>query len=188
MPKERLNVVVTRRLPAAVETRLKELFNVTLRDDDTPMTRQELVDAVRSADVLIPCITDKIDAGLIGQAGERLKLIANFGAGIDHVDVFENVENVAPETAEVSEVSGRRPSAGRRRRLSPARFAVARTDDDAYVNPRLLRLAARGRGRGRLARVARLGRRFRLVAPSRRRARDSRRRVLALERSRAFVS
>lgn len=87
MPKERLNVVVTRRLPAAVETRLKELFNVTLRDDDTPMTRQELVDAVRSADVLIPCITDKIDAGLIGQAGERLKLIANFGAGIDHVDV-----------------------------------------------------------------------------------------------------
>lgn len=87
MPKERLNVVVTRRLPAAVETRLKELFNVTLRDDDTPMTRQELVDAVRSADVLIPCITDRIDAGLIGQAGERLKLIANFGAGIDHVDV-----------------------------------------------------------------------------------------------------
>jgi len=87
MPKERLNVVVTRRLPAAVETRLKELFNVTLRDDDTPMTRQELVDSVRSADVLIPCITDKIDAGLIGQAGERLKLIANFGAGIDHVDV-----------------------------------------------------------------------------------------------------
>lgn len=87
MPKERLNVVVTRRLPAAVETRLEELFNVTLRDDDTPMTRQELVDAVRSADVLIPCITDKIDAGLIGQAGERLKLIANFGAGIDHVDV-----------------------------------------------------------------------------------------------------
>ena len=87
MPKERLNVVVTRRLPEAVETRLKELFNVTLRDDDTPMTRQELVDAVRSADVLIPCSTDKIDAGLIGQAGERLKLIANFGAGIDHVDV-----------------------------------------------------------------------------------------------------
>ncbi len=53
----------------------------------THLTRQELVDAVRSADVLIPCITDKIDAGLIGQAGERLKLIANFGAGIDHVDV-----------------------------------------------------------------------------------------------------
>jgi len=87
MPSERLNVVVTRRLPDAVETRLKELFNVTLRDDDTPMTREELVAAVQTADVLVPCITDKIDAGLIGQAGDRLKLIANFGAGIDHVDV-----------------------------------------------------------------------------------------------------
>jgi glyoxylate reductase len=87
MPKERLNVVVTRRLPSAVETRLKELFNVTLRDDDTPMTREELVNAVQLADVIIPCITDKIDAGLIGQAGPNLKLIANFGAGIDHVDV-----------------------------------------------------------------------------------------------------
>lgn len=87
MPSERLNVVVTRRLPDAVETRLKELFNVTLRDDDTPMTREELVAAVQTADVLVPCITDKIDAGLIGQAGDRLKLIASFGAGIDHVDV-----------------------------------------------------------------------------------------------------
>ena len=87
MRSERLNVVVTRRLPDAVETRLKELFNVTLRDDDTPMTREELVAAVQTADVLVPCITDKIDAGLIGQAGDRLKLIANFGAGIDHVDV-----------------------------------------------------------------------------------------------------
>jgi len=87
MPSERLNVVVTRRLPDAVETRLKELFNVTLRDDDTPMTREELVAAVQTADVLVPCITDKIDAGLVGQAGDRLKLIANFGAGIDHVDV-----------------------------------------------------------------------------------------------------
>jgi len=87
MPSERLNVVVTRRLPDAVETRLKELFNVRLRDDDTPITREELVVAVQTADVLVPCITDKIDAGLIGQAGDRLKLIANFGAGIDHVDV-----------------------------------------------------------------------------------------------------
>ena len=61
------------------------------------------------------------------------------------VDYPRDVENVAP--AEVSEVSGRRTSAERRRRLSPARFAVARTDDDdAYVNPRLLRLAALGRG------------------------------------------
>jgi glyoxylate reductase len=66
---------------------LKELFDVTLRDDDTPMSRAELVDAVKTCDVLVPTITDKIDAGLLGQAGENLKLIANFGAGIDHIDV-----------------------------------------------------------------------------------------------------
>jgi glyoxylate reductase len=87
MPSKRLSVVVTRRLPTAVETRLSELFDVRLRDDDTPMTRGELVDAVAEADVLVPTVTDTIDAGLIGQAGERLKLIANYGAGFDHIDV-----------------------------------------------------------------------------------------------------
>jgi glyoxylate reductase len=66
---------------------LKELFDVTLRDHDTPMSRAELVDAVKTCDILVPTITDKIDAGLLGQAGENLKLIANFGAGIDHIDV-----------------------------------------------------------------------------------------------------
>ena len=79
--------MLTRRLPEPVETRLKELFDVTLRDHDTPMSRAELVDAVKTCDVLVPTITDKIDAGLLGQAGENLKLIANFGAGIDHIDV-----------------------------------------------------------------------------------------------------
>jgi glyoxylate reductase len=83
----RTKVVLTRRLPEPVETRLKELFDVTLRDHDTPMSRAELVDAVKTCDVLVPTITDKIDAGLLGQAGENLKLIANFGAGIDHIDV-----------------------------------------------------------------------------------------------------
>lgn len=87
MPSKRLSVVVTRRLPEVVETRLSELFDVTLRSDDTPMTRGELVDAVQSADVLVPTVTDQIDAGLIGQAGDRLKLIANYGAGFDHIDV-----------------------------------------------------------------------------------------------------
>lgn len=87
MPTGRLSVVVTRRLPDPVETRLRELFDVTLRDDDTPMTREELVAAMKTADVLVPTITDAIDAGLIGQAGERLKLIANYGAGVDHIDV-----------------------------------------------------------------------------------------------------
>ncbi|MEM5543735.1 D-glycerate dehydrogenase [Sulfitobacter sp. AS92] len=87
MSKKRLSVVVTRRLPEAVETRLSELFDVTLREDDRPMTREELGVAMRHADVLVPTITDEIDAPLITQAGERLKLIANYGAGVDHIDV-----------------------------------------------------------------------------------------------------
>ena len=87
MPRKRLSVVVTRRLPDVVETRLSELFDVTLRDDDTPMTRAQLVEAMKTADVLVPTITDDIDAAMLGQAGERLKLIANYGAGVDNIDV-----------------------------------------------------------------------------------------------------
>lgn len=87
MPSVRLSVVVTRRLPEPVETRMKELFDVELRDPDTRMTREELAAAMRSADVLVPCVTDQIDANLLAQAGERLRLIANFGAGVDHIDV-----------------------------------------------------------------------------------------------------
>lgn len=87
MVKERLSVVVTRRLPEAVETRLGELFDVRLREDDVPMTRAELIEALKSADVLVPTITDTIDAALIAQAGDKLKLIANYGAGVDNIDV-----------------------------------------------------------------------------------------------------
>ena len=87
MPSERLSVVVTRRLPEAVETRIKELFDVRLRDDDTPMTRAELSEAVKTADILVPTVTDTIDAALLAGAGPRLKLIANYGVGVDHIDV-----------------------------------------------------------------------------------------------------
>lgn len=87
MAKERLSVVVTRRLPEAVEARLSELFDTTLRETDTPMTRDELSKAMKSADVLVPTITDQIDAAMITQAGDRLKLIANYGAGVDNIDV-----------------------------------------------------------------------------------------------------
>lgn len=87
MPKQRLTVVITRRLPDPVETRLSELFDVRLREDDTPMSRSELIAAIKDADVLVPTITDTIDAGVLGQAGERLRLIANYGAGVDHIDV-----------------------------------------------------------------------------------------------------
>ena len=87
MPTQRLSVVVTRRLPEAVETRMKELFDVELRDPDLKMSRDELAAAMARADVLVPTVTDAIDAGLIAQAGEKLKLIANYGAGVDHIDV-----------------------------------------------------------------------------------------------------
>ncbi len=87
MPKPRLSVVVTRRLPEPVERRMAELFETRLREDDAPMTREELVEAMRSADVLVPTITDRIDAALLAQAGDRLKLIANYGAGVDNIDV-----------------------------------------------------------------------------------------------------
>lgn len=87
MPDNRLSVVVTRRLPPEVETRLSELFEVSLRKNDAPMSRDALVAAVQSADVLVPTITEKIDAALLAQAGDRLKLIANFGAGVDNIDV-----------------------------------------------------------------------------------------------------
>ncbi|MCU0899655.1 MAG: D-glycerate dehydrogenase [Cypionkella sp.] len=87
MPAQRLSVVVTRRLPEPVETRMKELFDVELREPDTKMSREQLADAMRRADVLVPCVTDQIDAALIAQAGDKLKLIANYGAGVDHIDV-----------------------------------------------------------------------------------------------------
>ncbi|MCK0095177.1 D-glycerate dehydrogenase [Yoonia sp. F2084L] len=87
MPGKQLSVVVTRRLPEVVETRLKELFDVELRDDDTQMTNDQLAEAMARADVLVCTITDQIDAKLLGRAGEQLKLIANYGAGVDHIDV-----------------------------------------------------------------------------------------------------
>jgi glyoxylate reductase len=74
-------------LPEVVETRLSELFDVRLRDTDAPMSRSELGEAIRNTDVLVPTVSDDIDAALISQAGDRLKLIANYGAGVDHIDV-----------------------------------------------------------------------------------------------------
>ncbi|WP_458792401.1 2-hydroxyacid dehydrogenase [Yoonia sp. MH D7] len=87
MAGKRLSVVVTRRLPDVVETRLSELFDVKLRDDDLPMSREALAEAMRTADVLVPTITDQIDAGLLAGAGEKLRLIAHYGAGVDNIDV-----------------------------------------------------------------------------------------------------
>jgi glyoxylate reductase len=80
-------VVVTRRLPDVVETRMRELFDARLNLDDKPLDPGELAEAVRTAEVLVPTITDEIDASVLAQAGPDLKLIANFGNGVDNIDV-----------------------------------------------------------------------------------------------------
>ncbi|MER9351783.1 MULTISPECIES: D-glycerate dehydrogenase [unclassified Mesorhizobium] len=85
--KKRPLVVITRKLPDPVETRMRELFDARLIVEDRPMTQPELVAAIKEADVLVPTITDQIDAALIAQAGDNLKLIANFGNGVDKIDV-----------------------------------------------------------------------------------------------------
>ncbi len=87
MSARKLKVVLTRRLPDAIETRMRELFDAELNLTDRPMDREALVAAVQRADVLVPTITDRIDADLIQAAGDQLKMIANFGAGVDHIDV-----------------------------------------------------------------------------------------------------
>ena len=87
MPKDRLSVVVTRRLPEVTEARMAELFDVTLNEDDAPLSRDALAEALERADVLVPTVTDAIDGPLIARAGDRLKLIASYGAGVDHIDV-----------------------------------------------------------------------------------------------------
>ncbi|MGY8996039.1 MAG: 2-hydroxyacid dehydrogenase [Alphaproteobacteria bacterium] len=80
-------VIVTRQLPDVIETRMMELFDTRLNDDDHSMTRDELVAAVKTADILVPTLTDRIDKGILAQAGDNLRLIANFGTGVDHIDL-----------------------------------------------------------------------------------------------------
>ena len=87
MPNTKPIVIVTRKLPDPVETRMCELFETRLNIDDKPMTQAELVEAMKIADVLVPTVTDRVDQSMIAQAGKRLKLIANFGNGIDNIAV-----------------------------------------------------------------------------------------------------
>jgi glyoxylate reductase len=87
MTKKKPLVVVTRRLPEGVETRMRELFDARLNLQDAPMSENDIVEAMKEADVLVPTITDRITAPMIAQAGEQLRLIANYGAGVDHIDV-----------------------------------------------------------------------------------------------------
>lgn len=80
-------VIVTRKLPEATEARMQELFDTYLNEDDAPMSNADLLAAMQSADVLVPTVTDYISADLIAQAGDRLKLIANYGNGVDNIDL-----------------------------------------------------------------------------------------------------
>jgi len=80
-------VVVTRKLPDSIETRMRELFEARLNLDDKPMSQAELVEAAKTADVLVPTVTDRLDASVLSRAGDKLKLIANFGNGVDNIDV-----------------------------------------------------------------------------------------------------
>ena len=87
MPRNRPLVIVTRKLPEAIEARMMELFTTRLSSDDRAMSRGELAAAVKECEVLVPTVTDRIDAAVLAQAGERLKLIANYGTGVDNIDV-----------------------------------------------------------------------------------------------------
>lgn len=83
-----LRVVLTRRLPQPVEARMADLFDLVPRDTDARLTQDELLAAMRGADVLVPTLTDHISAAMLAEAGSRLQLIANYGAGIDHIDIL----------------------------------------------------------------------------------------------------
>ena len=87
MSQSKPKVILTRKLPETIETRMRELFDAHLRDHDTPLSHAELCAAVQSADVLVPTVTDRIDADVIAAAGDQLKLIASFGTGVDHIDL-----------------------------------------------------------------------------------------------------
>jgi glyoxylate reductase len=92
MHAKKLKVVVTRKLPDPVETRMRELFDAELNVEDAPMNAEALVAAMNRAEVLVPTVTDRLDSRLLARAGEKLKLIAQFGAGVDNIDVATAVQ------------------------------------------------------------------------------------------------
>ncbi len=87
MPRTRPAVIVTRKLPDVIETRMMELFDSRLNNADEPMAKATLIEAVKACDVLVPTVTDRIDSSVLAHAGERLRLIANYGTGVDNIDV-----------------------------------------------------------------------------------------------------
>jgi glyoxylate reductase len=87
MRSKRPFVIVTRKLPDPIETRMMELFSCRLNLGDKPFSKAELMAAIGQAEVLVPTVTDRIDAEVLDAAGPALKLIASFGTGVDHVDL-----------------------------------------------------------------------------------------------------
>lgn len=87
MTTERPRVIVTRKLPDAIETRMTELFDVELNTADVPFSPARMIEAVKTADVLVPTVTDHIGAAVLSEAGDKLGLIANYGTGVDHIDL-----------------------------------------------------------------------------------------------------
>ncbi len=87
MGQKKPKVILTRKLPETIETRMRELFDTKLNHDDKALTREQLIEAVQTADVLVPTVTDKIDADLLAASGKQLRLIASFGTGVDHMDL-----------------------------------------------------------------------------------------------------
>ena len=87
MAKKKPLVIVTRKLPEVIEARMMELFDAQLNYDDEPMSQADLIAAVKAANVLVPTVTDRIDAALLAHADSKLRLIANFGTGVDHIDL-----------------------------------------------------------------------------------------------------
>ena len=87
MSQSKPKVILTRKLPETIETRMRELFDTTLNDSDKALSHEELEIAVKTADVLVPTVTDKVDADLIAKTGSQLRLIASFGTGVDHIDL-----------------------------------------------------------------------------------------------------
>lgn len=134
MTASRPKVVVTATLPAAVERRAQELFDATLNPTDTPLTAQQLIDCARSADALLPNVTDKISAELLGAPGRRIRIVANYGVGYNNVDVVAAKANgvVVTNTPDVL------------------------TDDTADIAMSLMFMAARRLGEGE--RMLRAGR------------------------------
>ena len=85
--KKKPKIILTRKLPDSIEIRMKELFDTQINISDRMFSNNDLVDALKTADIIVPTVTDKLTSEIINKASKRLKLIASFGTGVDHIDL-----------------------------------------------------------------------------------------------------